>query len=190
MEKEKNNKKNIVRAVVFAVIVGIVALVIFLLTYRAETHIYESYQDVDVSSLVCKSSDNESAFFNSETANSVVHKIKIIYSNEVVDKLSYEFEGIYNSEESAEQDNAVLHARYNIYLSQYDMDSESLTPIFQTVDNKMRIKLYLDSYGKMNSVYGKLFFIGDGSMDTIAKKSVDETRKIYENKGFLCEKQN
>ena len=109
--------------------------------------------------------------------------VRIVYEiikDEVVDKLSYEFEGIYNSEESAEQDNAVLHARYNIYLSQYDMDSESLTPIFQTVDNKMRIKLYLDSYGKMNSVYGKLFFIGDGSMDTIAKKSVDETRKINE----------
>ena len=190
MEKEKDNKRNMVRAIVFAVIVGIVALVILLLTYKTETHIYETYQDVDVSSLVCESNDNESAFFNSETASSVEHKVKIKYSNGTVDKLAYEFEGIYDSEESAEHDNAVLHARYNNYLGQYNIDGESLTPVFQTIDNKLRIKLYLDSYGNMNSAYGKLFYIGSGSLDTVAKKPMDETRKIYENKGFSYEKQN
>ena len=80
MDKEKNNKRNIIRAIVFAVIIGIIALEVLLLTFKKETHIYDSYLDTDTSSLVCSSSDNDSAFFSSESANSVEHKIKIIYN--------------------------------------------------------------------------------------------------------------
>ena len=188
--REENNRKNIIYAIVFAVIVGIVALVVFLSNYKIETHTYEPNQGVDTSSLVCASSDNEAAFFNSETAYSVEHKIKIIYSNGVIDKIAYEYEGVYDSTETAEHDNAVLHARYNTYLGQSGIDGESLTPVFQTIDNKMRINLYLDSYRKMNSAYGKLFYIENSNMSTIAKESLDRAKKIYENKGFVCEKQN
>ncbi len=190
MEKKKNNKNNIIRAIVFALIVGIVAFAVFLLTFKKETHVNESYQDTDLSSLVCISNNNDSAFFSSDSANSVEHKIKIIYNNDSISEMSYEYEGVYDSDESAEHDSAVLHARYNEHMGHHDIDNGVLTPIFQTIDNKLKIRLYLDNYEKMNTVYGKLFYIGEGIIETVAKNSIDETKKIYENKGFLCEKQN
>ena len=185
-DKQKR-KKIIVQAVVLALIVAIIAIVIVLLTYKKETRTIETNEDGDMTALVCSSHDNgETAFFKSDTAKEVEHKVKLVYNNDNLQKMSYEYTGEYETKDIAEHDDAVLHARYNRYMGEHDKKSEMLTPVFQVVDNKLAIKLYLDSYKDMNSVISKLFYIGSGLEGTIGKNSLKDTKKYYEKKDFSC----
>ncbi len=188
-ESEKNKRKKIIiDAVIIAVIAAIIALIIFLLTYRRETRIIESYDDGDTLALVCTSqkNDSEDTFFYSETAKSVKHTVKLVYGDNKIAKMSYEYDGEYNSEEEAKKDSGHLHTIYNLYLGDRGINHEILSPVFQFTGNKALIRLYLDDYGKMNAPIGKVFYIGSGVIDTIGKNSPKETKKIYENKGFSC----
>ena len=190
-EDDRKKKKLIIDAVIVAAIVGIIALAIMLLTYKRETRITDTYANVDKAALSCYSDNNtESGFFYSDAVSKVRHEIKIVYNDGSIDKVSYAYSGEYDSSDAAEHDDAVLHARYNIYMGEHDMNSGSLNPVFISSGNKLTISLYLDGYKKMNSVLGKLFYIGSASMETIGKNSVEETKKHYENKGFSCEIQD
>ncbi|MDO4747254.1 MAG: hypothetical protein Q4A70_02865 [Candidatus Saccharibacteria bacterium] len=186
-EKDGNKKKKqIIYAVIIALIAGLIALIIFLLTYKKETHIYENYDDANLSSLACSiTSTPESSFFEN-SAKSIKHEVKIVFTNDVIDKMSYEFRGEYESWSDADADEGVLHAKYNNYMGEHGLEHSMLTPIFQNVDGELKISLYLDSYKDMNSTIAKLFYIGEGSMNVIAKNSITETKKYYEKKGFSC----
>lgn len=182
----KKRRKLIIYAIMIALIAGVIALVIFLLTYKKETHIYESYENGAVSSLVCDTTETtDSAFFENHAEN-VKHEIKIVYNDDVISKMSYEFRGKYDSWKSADDDEGILHAKYNNYMGGHNLKIGMLNPVFQNVDGELQIRLYLDNYKNMNSVIGKLFYIGDGSVGVISKNKVEETKKYYENKGFSC----
>ena len=186
--EKKKNKRLVIDAVVMITIVVCIALVIILLTHQTETHTTEEYDDGDAAALVCTSdsNDGEKDFFKSETANRVEHMVKLVYDNGKVEKMSYEFMGDYNSNEEAKDENGKMHTSYNIYLGENGVDHEMLTPVFQYYDNKSIIKLYLDDYRKMNYALGRIFYIGNGMKDVVAKNSIKETKKVYENKGFSC----
>lgn len=186
--KEKNgHKKPIAEAVVIITIVVFIVLIILLLTHKKEAHIIDEHKDDDVVALVCTLDENiDSTFFNSETATSVKHVVKATYNNGSIDKMSYEYKGDYESKDAAEHDDAVLHANYNYYMGERGEKSESLTPVFQVVDNKLTIKLYLDRYKDINSTTGRLFYIGSGLEDIIGRNSVEDTEKYFERKSFSC----
>ena len=188
-ESEKSKKKRtFIDAVIIAAIAAIVALVVFLVTYKKETWITEEYDYGDTLALACTSHENdpEVAFFSSETATSVEHIVKMVYNNDKVQKISYEYEGKYDSDDEAKEDSGAMHTKYNIYLGDHGIDHAILTPVFQYTGKKALIRLYLDDYNKMNSTLGKIFYIGNGMKDTVGKNSAKETKKLYENKGFSC----
>ena len=187
--KESDAKKNNVTiyAVIMAVIVGLVLLVIFLLNYQKETRISETYKDADLSSLACSTTTSSELTFFENTADNAKHELKMVFSDGVIDKISYEFRGEYGSWETADQDEGVLHARYNNYMGEHGLENTMLTPVFQNVDGKLKIGLYLDNYKKnMSPAIAKLFYIEDGSMNVVAKSSITEMKEYYENKGFSC----
>lgn len=190
MKEAKNDdrKKLVIEAIAVAVMVGIIALVIFALTYKREEFIYEADSGGDASALVCTSNNNDSevAFFSSDDVSSVEHKIKLIYRSGIINKLSYEFLGKYDSEEAAKEAKGVFNTKYNIYIGDHGMELDVLSPVFQYIGNKAKVELYLDSYKKMNSAIGKLFYISSASLDSVAKNSKEETKKYYEKKGFSC----
>lgn len=185
---DKKSKKLMVDIIVVAAVVGIIALVIFVLTYKRETHIIETYENGEASALVCSSNSNDAElnFFNGDDMVSVMHELKLVYSNGKVKKISYEFDGEYDSKKAAEHGDAVLHAKYNTYMGEHEINNSILTPVFQVLDNRLNIKLYLERYEDMNSVFGKLFYIGSSNIDAIGKNSAEETKKHYEKKGFSC----
>ena len=186
-ESDKKEQKSLMTdAIVITVIVAIIAIVIFLLTYKKETHTTNELHEDEMSTLVCTSHDNEAAFFKSDTAKDVENTIKYVYNDGDLNKISYEYTGEYGSKAAAEHDDAVLHARYNTYMGEHKEKSESLTPVFQVVDNKLTIKLYLDSYKNINSVIGKLFYVGNGLEGIINKNSIEETKNYFEKKDFSC----
>ena len=188
--KESNSKKRklIIDAVIMTLITGVIALVIFALTYKRETHIYDMVVEDDTSALVCtsNSNDSETMFFSDNDATNVEHKIKLAYNNNRISKMSYEFTGEYLSSEVAEEAKGAFNTKYNIYIGDHNMNLNILSPIFQHVDNKAKVELYLDDYRKMNSAIGKLFYIGSASLDSMSKNSKEETKKYYEKKGFSC----
>ena len=188
MEESKENKKKRVALgmIIVAALIGIVALVIFLLTHKTETYIHEVTTDEKISALVCVSNNNDSGFFISEEATSITHKVKLVYKNNEINKLSYELVGVYGSEDSAEQAKGGFNTDYNIYLGNNNIKYETLSPVFRYAENKAGVELYLDDYKKMNSVIAKLFFIDDSSVNSIAKNSIEMTKKYYEKKSFSC----
>lgn len=187
-EKERKLSKKIIiaYAIIVAAIMGLVALIIYTVTNKKETHIYETHVGNNSSSLACTTHDNETAFFSSEIATNVSHLVKLVYKDGVVSKISYEYDGEYDSEEDARKDNGDMHAKYNIYLGEHNISHNVLTPVFQHDGNIARIRLFLDNYNNMNAVIGKLFYIGSAVKDAVGKNSIEETKKIYENKGFSC----
>lgn len=189
MEKDnrkKSKKMIIIYAITTALIAGAIALVIFVLTNKKEVHTYVNRNDGKTMSLVCNIRNNDNAFFASETSIEMDHAIKFVYRDGVVDKISYEFDGVYDTADKAKEEVGAMHTNYNIYMGDHGVDHEILTPIFQYEGEKARIRLYLDDYRKMNSVIGKVFYIGSGIQDTVAKGSAEDTKKIFENKGFSC----
>ena len=184
--EKKKKRKLIVFAVIVALIAGLIALIVFLLTYEKETHIIETYDSGEISSLTCSTTEtSESAFFQNN-AKSAKHELRMVYNNSVISKMSYEFRGVYDSQDAARSDDGSLHAKYNNYMGEHGILNSVLTPIFQSLDGELKISLYLGEYDKMNSAFAPLFYIGNGLIDTIGKNSVQETKKYYENKGFSC----
>lgn len=189
MEKNgsrKTKKTLIIYAFSLAIIAGTAALVFFLLTNKRETHTYVNRNNGETSGLKCTIDKNDNAFFASDLATELKHTIKIMYNDNNIDKVSYEYDGVYNSAEEAKKDSGMMHTNYNLYMGDHGVDHEILAPVFQYDEKKARIRLYLDDYRKMNSVIGKVFYIGSGIQDTIAKGSIEEAKKIFENKGFSC----
>lgn len=185
---EQKTKKLITDVIVVSAIVGIIALIIFVLTYRRETHIYETHDNGEASALVCttNSNDDETDFFSSDSATGVEHRLKLAYNDGKVEKISYEFDGKYDSEEQAKEDKGKFNTDFNLYMGGHGVKYEVLAPVFQFTDNKASVRLYLDDYKNMNSVIARLFYIGSSSIDTIGKNSAEETKKYYEKKGFSC----
>lgn len=188
--KDLNSKKKklTIDTTIIVVLVVVMVFVVFMLTYKSERHIYDSVIENDTSALVCTSNNNDSEtmFFSSEDATSIEHKIKLVYNDNKIDKMSYELTGEYVSESVAREAKGDFNTKYNIYIGDHDMNLNVLSPIFQYVDNKVRVGLYLDSFEKMNSAIGKLFYISSASLDSVSKSSENETKEYYEKKGFSC----
>lgn len=188
--KDLNSKKKklTIDTTIIMVLVVVMVFVVFMLTYKSERHIYDSVIENDTSALVCTSNNNDSEtmFFSSEDATSIEHKIKLVYNDNKIDKMSYELTGEYVSESVAREAKGDFNTKYNIYIGDHDMNLNVLSPIFQYVDNKVRVGLYLDSFEKMNSAIGKLFYISSASLDSVSKSSENETKEYYEKKGFSC----
>lgn len=190
MEKDKGKKHKrkmlIVEAVVVALIIGIVAFVVAVLSYDRKAWVTEEHEDFSLVTMVCSRHDDEHSFFENNNASDKEHQLKIVFKDDKIDKISYGFEGEYDSKESADHDDAVLHADYNIYMSNHEISSELLTPIFRVSDNKLFISMYLENYSSLNSVTGKIFYIGSGDIDKLAKNSVDDVKAYFKKKGFSC----
>lgn len=149
MEKEnkkKSKKLLIIYAITLALIAGLIALVVFVLTNKKETHTYVNRNNGKTMSLICDSQNNDNAFFASEASTEIKHVVKFTYKDGVIDKLSYEFDGVYDSADKAKREVGRMHADFNEYLGGRGMDYEILTPVFQFDKENARIRLYLDDY--------------------------------------------
>lgn len=187
-EMNNNKRKQRIDAVKIVFLVCIIALVIYALTYKRETHIYETSDNSNTSALVCTSNSNDSEvmFFNSDNVSNAEHKVKLVYINDTINKISYEFTGEYDSEWVAKEAKGSFNTKYNIYMGNHNLELNTLSPVFQYVGNKAKVELYLDDYKNMNPTIGELFFISSTSLDSIAKESKEETKNYYEKKGFSC----
>ena len=186
--REKKDRSIGIIATALVFFVAIIVLVVVFLNSSSEIYVSESGEEKIVTAISCNAESIEGEFFSSSTASAMNNQIKVTFSSDKPDKLFYSFEGVYESDDAAEHENAVFHAKYNEYLGSNGFDHESFTPTFSTVDNKMRINLYVKNFSLINRITPVLFFIDSDDVDDFANYSREQVVKFYESMGFLCEK--
>ena len=187
-ESSRLSDKNIntIKWVVATAIIVAIAVIIMLVfrTHNKTTTI--TRDSADTSYISCLAGNPDDAFFTSKSAESISHEIKVIFSDDVVDKFSYTLRGTYNSNAAAMQDIAVWHADYNNYMADHNADPEKLSPHFTDIDTKSEISLYT-LIGDMSSSTHQFFFLTDEEYSKIQNYSTEELQSLYKSKGFLCE---
>lgn len=186
-EKDKKNKKKsvFIGAAILALIVLLIALVIWFLTYKKESYTSTDMQDSNYEALECESMEPSEPFFAFETAQRSKHDVKILFLNSNVKEMSYKYEGTFNSDTSAENAEARMHADYNKYMGANGVNAEILNPVFSVNKSKLYISLYAEAK-KVNKTVAKMFFVKDEEFDKIGDFNVKTFKKFYEDKGFAC----
>ena len=189
MEEKKEKSNRTIAIPIILIIIFIIIILYFLLSGR-ETHTTDGGDNSVTTALNCTAGSIDGSFFTSSTANSVENQVKITFKEDKPDKWFYSYDGTYRDYGIAEQDNAVLHAKYNKYLGGNDINHEIFTPTFSTVKTKLRINLYAKESSMINRITAVLFFINGDNYEEILDYSRDQIADYYQKQGFSCEKQN
>lgn len=181
----KNEKS--VKYIVVALVLFVIVIFILLLLNGSETRTSDNGENKSVTALYCIAGNLEGAFFSSTTANTIKNEIKVTFKNNKMDKLFYNYKGTYRSAEVADDDEAVLHAKYNVYMGENHLLQESLSPSYSVVDSKFGLTLYVDDYSKINSATAVLFFIDKDKIAEFQDYSIDQMKTFYEKQSFQCQ---
>ena len=184
-EKDKKEKKALIGAILFAIIAATIGIAVWLLTNKTETYISGGNQGFNVSSLTCMASHPTNPFFISSAAQNYEHKLKLIFNNDVISGISYNFEGTYNMVAIAETAAAEMHAQYNKYMGKYGVSAEKYNPVFSSTKTKANVSIYAES-AKLNRAVAVIFFITDEEFAKINDYKAEDFKKNYESKGFHC----
>lgn len=186
-KSKKNNKLRYPEIVIGLVITVFIAAVTFLITNRTETYTSGGDTNVSIGSLRCRSSNVTEPFFESPSALSYVHEVKVTFDGNGVDKLSYVYEGTYGSEQAADQARSEMHASYNKYMGSKGLDQESLYPTFHYDGATAKINLYAEREKGLNATTATLFFLNADEYVKINEYTTEALKKVYEEKGFSCD---
>lgn len=189
-EKATNNRNNNIALwlIIAAIILAIAAFLAWFFTNGTETRSSNGGSVEDSSSVVCKATDPEDAFFDSSEAKEIKHEISMTIRGDKLDDLLYVYGGVYDSEKDAENARATLHKDYNIYMSEHGVDAEKYNPVFNYVGTEVTVSLYVER-GKLVMGAAPVFFLTGEEFGSInnGKNSADDLKKIYESKGFTCD---
>ena len=170
---------------ILAIIVVALLILLYLLLNKKETYISNGGTVKKIASISCVSKDPENSFFSPEQEGDVEHTVKATFKNGKPDKISYDFNGLYGSNNIAESIEATIHADYNIYMGEKGLSASLLGPSFSVSGNNVKVSLYTD-VGKLINTTIPFFFLDMNDFQKIKSYSVDELAKIYEDKGFHC----
>ena len=170
----------------FVIAIGAVLAVILILYLSAGKEIRTSSFDTDsvVEFLDCETTSIDNAFFASDIAINSHHEIKVTFSNNDPDKISYSYFGEFLSDDIAETENAKMHANYNKYMGA-TVDPNVLTPTFSRVNNTVTVNLY-SKIKDLSSVVGVFFFLNPEDAVNLKNYSYDKLVSLYNLRGFSC----
>lgn len=185
----KDKKKN--NYVWFGLIAILIIVVISMLIYyflfnKQETHISEELNMGKATVVECESDKMEEGFFTNEKSEKETNSLKVMFDDDKIIRVFYNYIGEYDSSEAAETANAVLHGKYNKYMASKSIDPDSLDPTFSNSDKIMKIVLNADIKDINNSTVD-LFFLTMDDFQHIKSYSPDKLAKLYKSKGFACE---
>ena len=185
MSRKNNNKISIWHVVCLMLILFLVGFVIILLTNHSETRISSSFGNVETSALECRSTGPKDPFFVSKKAQRFEHVLRLIFKEDRVVQLSYDYNGVYNNEQVARDAEAAMHTDYNKYMNEIGVNAERLSPNFTAVKSKVKMSLYLD-FSNVSSKLMPIFFMNDEDYNRIDKLGNADFKTMFEEKGFTC----
>ena len=189
MSKENKTKSKWIKPTIIIMIPVVIVLLLWLWLRPKETHISGGEQTSNIASLKCSIGSSEDAFFQSASASNIKHEIRNTFKDNQIANISYIFNATYPSKSAAETANAVLHGQYNKYMGSNNISGQSLHPDFATIDTEVQISLYVDK-SKLNNLTLPFFFLDADDYQRLGTRSIEDTRKLYENKGFKCKTNN
>lgn len=179
--------KLIIGTTATVVIAAGVAFALYLLFRTTETRITNTGKDAKMSVLVCQAmAAADEGFFDTSGTHNIKQTIKITFTGDKSDKLSYTYEGTYSSSADASKANDNLHADYNNYMG---ADAEKLTPNFSAINDTLKISLFA-SKNQINAKTGKLFYLSGEEVAKFAEYTDTSLKELYKGKGFSCELEN
>ena len=182
---DSDNKQRYLGVAVLCALIATVAVILCLLFSSKETRISNNNNTYSTETLYCIINNPEDAFFADSNTINNKHEIKVTYKDKKPDKASYIYTGIFNSSTNADHSNAILHAKYNTYMADYNLSPAILGPTFSVVESKLKINLYTDT-SNITSETGKLFFLSPDETSTLIEKPAEQLKNIYSNKQFSC----
>ena len=187
MSEEKKKRIGYV-LVLLAILLG-VAFFIILISQKKTSYTSEDISFDKQEVLICSTGDNGAAFFQISGVTEVKHEVKIILSNQKINKLFYLYNGKTGSEEQAEAAMTSMHATYDIYMGKNNSSYASKpTANFSHVGNEVRADIY-SKVDSINSVTAKFFFLDGDRISEILEKNGEELKDYYTIRGFSCEHQ-
>ena len=179
-------KMSAVIAVIIGLIVGVLTIAIWLLTYKQESYISTDIELGNHGTLECTSSSPVGPFFAFETQREAEHIIRVLFTGEKIKELSYRYDGKFNSDNAAVNAEAWMHADYNKYMSANGVNQELLNPVFMVNGDKLTISLYAE-VKKLGSAVASLFFISSDKYKDIKDYSMSDYNEMYRSRGFTCQ---
>lgn len=183
----ENNQKKWLGWLVLLIIIIAIIVFCWLLFKGKETYITTEYNTDKTTAIECRSNVNiENAFFDDFNARSFEHVIKATFRNDSIDKITYNYEADFNSDDKAETAKAVMHASYSKYMANKNLRSDILKPTFSNSGSHVKITLITD-VDKLIIDDALFFFLSADEFQRIRSYNEENLTKKYNGKGFSCE---
>lgn len=183
-ESKRKKQHSLYIGIIVCILVAVAAILCLLFTGK-ETYVSEGDNIESVDALYCRASEQEDSFFGKENVINDKHEIKITQRQDEIDKISYTYIGYYGSEKEAKDANAVLHAKFNNYMGEHNLEPSVLGPVFSVVKDNLRINL-MTEISNINEAIGKLFFLDPAGINSVRNNKLESLKKLYSSQGFVC----
>ena len=188
--EEKKYRSLVIKILLLILILMVVAGIVWLLTSQTETRVSNKMGENEYGSLECTigsmTAELAPVIEPKDLGESMKYNIKMLFENGGLSTISYAFEGVYVSEDTAEHVRASLHADYNKYMAGNGVNPEGLNPIFAHDGHDVRISLYAERK-KLSSVVAPVFLISRDEYGRMNDFSLEGMQKLYKSKGFSCD---
>ncbi len=187
MSQRNNRYKEVIIPLVCLVIAigAVVAWLLFTFVPK-ETHTSDDNQTEAIGILYCSSeSPTEDVFFVSDKASGVKHEIKVSFIDGIADKINYTYTGNFDSGETAESTLSFLQGKYNIYMAETGVHFSDLYPTFSVFGTSGVINLFFQEK-TITPKTVKIVFLSSKEFANIKTYSIDDFKRVYETKNFVC----
>lgn len=188
MEKlKKKTWKNIGIAVTAAMICGLIALVVFLLTSEKRAETAGIAGTLEMTGLVCEKPGNDNKYFNKEKAvTEGEHGIHANFSDDKLVDLMYTYEAAYANGVDLSHMKDVAQANFNLdYGNKYVYKDNLWQSSFMVDKSKQLVKMSI--YAGVNSLESNVAEVFQLNKDHTFPKTVEAMQSAYQNAGFSCE---
>lgn len=188
METNQKPKKRAQWALLSITIIASSMLVTFLISswLSGRTTNVSAEDNIETTSyLSCSTNSTHHLFFKPENMVSAEQLLKITFKNDRPNDVNYDFKSTFASSDWAKQADASMHAQYNIYMGDQGANAESLTPLFDHIDNVAHVNLYADKF-EITKATAPFFVLSPDEVTDFYSSSSEQIQKIYQNKSFSC----
>lgn len=185
-----STKKNTVFKIIAVCLITVsVGIGVFLMLRGSESYTSVPGSEDVVGALVCRSQTQTNEILHIKDEVSFESEIKITYRNESLDKIAYNYNGVFQDARRAEAAASSAHANYNIYMGNNGLSIDSLSPAFLASGKNLRIDFY-STISKLSNAEASLFFLTDEEIRDVQNLTTQRIQSFYESKGFTCKTTN
>ena len=184
----KKNRYNIFMAVsVVMLVAAVVGAILVVFLWPREVRTSESLDEpTSIASLVCETDYMVQPFFSDTAAKTQRYVIKTTYQDGEFSNVSFSYVGIFGSDEEADAAESKMHAKFNLFMYDYNLDPEKYDPNFRNLENEARVDLF-SSAKNMSDAFVHVILSYNDAAYTFVKSGHEDLSSIYNKIGYSCE---